>query len=299
MSVPDAGEPGPIGRFRYLIHNLRDVSAEQTFGYPSTLTDIGLPAGPGEPRENPDELELCLDDPLCPVVGDLPDPTRGISFPDNFPDESFWWSGEAQFTAGTIDARLVLGAAVPGATYQIVHPYGVVRATADDGGRLFYTDDNGCMSGPCGFERLLTQPVGPFLRWDDGAPEGYVGDPSVEHTVTGSPYDTNEFTVSQVTDGAGDPISPEPIGSTDLFTVQGKLAGPGVIANWQTGTFNHPLQVTLTGNSRTTEIRYTLDGSTPTATSGQVYDGPIDIGDGTTTLNYVAVGDGVMSAMET
>ena len=37
----------------------------------------------------------------------------------------------------------------------------------------------------------------------------------------------------------------------NLFTVQGKLAGPGVIANWQTGTFGHDLQVTLTGNSRT------------------------------------------------
>ncbi len=326
LSVPDAGEPGPIGRFHYVIHNLRDVSTEQPYGFPATLTDIGLPAGPGEPRENPAELELCLDDPLCPVVGDLPDPTRGVSFPANFPDEAFWWSGEAAFTAGAIDARLVLGAeaafdtptvqdghqvafgrirvrldnAVPGATYQIVHPYGVVRATADDGGRLFYTDDNGCMSGPCGFERLLTQPVGPFLRWDSGAPEGYVGDPNVAHTVTGSPYDTNEFTVSQVTDGAGDPIAPEQVGSTDVFTVQGKLAGPGVIANWQTGTFNHPLQVTLTGNSRTTQIRYTLDGSTPTATSGEVYAGPIDVGDGTTTLNYVAVGDGgVTSTMET
>lgn len=331
FSLPDpsatdpAPEAGPVGRFRYVIHNLRDVSTEQTFGYPSTLTDTGLPAGPGEPRENAVELELCLDDPLCPVVGDVPDPTRGISFPDNFPDESFWWSGEAQFTAGGVDARLVLGVeaafdtptiqdghqvafgrirvrldnAVPGATYQIVHPYGVVRATADDGGRLFYTDDNGCMSGPCGFERLLTQPVGPFLRWEDGAPEGYVGDPSVEHTVTGSPFDTNEFTVSQVTDGAGDPISPEQIGSTDLFTVQGKLAGPGAMADWQTGTFDHPLQVTLTGNSRTSEIRYTLDGSTPTGTSGQVYNGPIDIGEGTTTLNYVAMGDGVTSTMET
>ena len=71
------------------------------------------------------------------------------------------------------------------------------------------------------------------------------------------------------------------------------------MADWQTGTFNHPLQVTLTGNSRTTEIRYTLDGSTPTATSGQVYDGPIAIGEGTTTLNYVGVGAGVTSTMET
>src|SRR5262245_5793343 len=210
LSVPDPTDavpdpaPQPVGRFRYVIHNLRDVSAERTFGYPSTLTDIGLPAGPGEPRVEPVELELCLDDPLCPVVGDLPDPTRGVSFPDNFPDESFWWSGEAEFTAGAIDARLVLAAeaafdtptvqddhqvafgrirarldgAVPGATYEIVHPYGVIRATADDGGRLFYTDDNGCMTGPCGFERLLTQPVGPFLRWDGGAPAGYVGDPT-------------------------------------------------------------------------------------------------------------------------
>ena len=325
VSVPDAGETGPIARLHYVIHNLRAVSTEMTHGYPSTLTDIGLPAGAGEPRVDPVELELCLDDPLCPVVGELPDPTRGISFPDNFPDESFWWSGEAAFTAAGINARLVLGAeaafdsptvqdghqvafgrirvrlddAVPGATYEIVHPYGVVRATADDGGRLFYTDDNGCMNGPCGFERLLTQPVGPFLRWDDGAPEGYVGDPSVEHTVTGSPFGTNEFTVSQITDGDGAPISPDRIGSTNLFAVQGKLAGPGVTASQQTGTFADPLQVTLTGNARTTQIRFTLDGSIPTATSGQVYDGPITIGEGSTTLNYLAVGNGVTSRMET
>jgi hypothetical protein len=333
ISAPDptdavpVPQPQPVARFRYTVHNLRAVSSERTSGYPDTLTDIGLPAGAGEPRQDPVELELCLDDPLCPVVGDLPDPTRGVSFPDNFPDESFWWSGEANFTAGPIRARLVLGAeaafdtptvraghqiafgrirarlddAVPGATYEIVEPYGVIRATADETGRLFYTDDNGCMSGPCGgFEQLLTQPVGPFLRWDSGAPAGYVGDPNVQHTVTGSPYGTNEFTVTQVTDGVGNPITPEPIGSTDLFTVQGKLAGPDVTADWQTGTFNHPLQVTLTGNSRTNEIRYTLDGSTPTATSGLVYDGPIDVPEGVTTLNYVGVGDaGVTSTMET
>jgi hypothetical protein len=318
VSVPSSGdaEPMPIGRFRYVVHNLRDVSPETTYGFPFALTDIGLPAGVGEPRTNPVQLELCLDDPLCPVVGDLPDPARGVSFPDNFPDEAFWWSGEANFAAGGIDARLVLGAeaafdtptvqdrhqvafgrirvrldnAVPGATYEITHPYGVVRATADDGGRLFYTDDNGCMNGPCGFERLLTQPVGPFLRWDEGAPEGYVGDPTVTHTVTGSPYDTNEFAVRQVTDGAGAAISPREIGSTDQFAVQGKLAGPGATASWRTGSFSQPIQVALSKNPLTTEIRYTLDGSEPTASTGEVYDGPIDIGEGTTTLSFVAVG---------
>ena len=41
------------------------------------------------------------------------------------------------------------------------------------------------------------------------------------------------------------------------------------------------------------------DGSTATADTGQVYAGPIDIGEGTTTLNYVAVGGGSTSTMET
>ena len=165
----------------------------------------------------------------------------------DFPDESFWWSGEASFDAGPIRARLVLGAeaafdtptvqdghqiafgrirarldgAVPGATYEIIEPYGVIRTTADDGGRLFYTDDNGCMSGPCGsFSQLLTQPVGPVLRWDSGAPAGYVGDPNVTHTVTGSPYDTNEFTVTQVTESERSPASAmlKPIAWPSLHT---------------------------------------------------------------------------------
>jgi hypothetical protein len=43
--------------------------------------------------------------------------------------------------------------------------------------------------------RALTTPLqsrgGPFLKWDTGAPEGYLGDPNVEHAVTGSPFSTN------------------------------------------------------------------------------------------------------------
>jgi hypothetical protein len=253
VSVPVVGEPGPVARFPYVIHNLRTVGPVGQYGYPTELTDIGLPgATPTDPRQEPVTLELCLEDPLCPVVGERPDPLSPLSFPGNFPDESFWWAGEAQLADSDGERlRLVLAleaafdgeavqddhqiafgrirvrydAAVPGATYEIVHPYGVVRAAADDTGRLFYTDDNGCMSGPCGdFGRLLTQPVGPFLRWDTGAPEGYVGDPNVEHAVVGSPYGTNEFTVHQVTDGSGDDITPVLIGSTDQFAVQGKIS---------------------------------------------------------------------------
>lgn len=253
VSVPDVGEPGPVRRFPFVIHNLRTVGPVGQHGYPTELTDIGLPgATPTDPRQDPVTLELCLDDPLCPVVGERPDPLRPTSFPGNFPDESFWWSGEAQladrdgerlrlvlameaaFDADVVQdghqiafgrIRVRYDGAVPGATYEVVHPYGVVRATADDTGRLFYTDDNGCMNGPCGdFGRVLTQPVGPFLRWDTGAPEGYVGDPTIEHAVVGSPYGTNEFTVHQVTDGLGAEIAPVLIGSTDQFAVQGKIS---------------------------------------------------------------------------
>ncbi len=313
---------GPVSTFDYVIHNLSAVSPDRTFGYPTTLTDIAIP-GAGLP---PVELELCLDDPLCPVVGELPDPTSGISFPGNFPDESFWWSGEASFDAGDTRARLILAAeaafdsasveaghqvafgrirvrmddVVPGATYEIVHPYGVVRATADDRGRVAYTDDVGCMTSPCGtFDRLLTQPVGPFLRWDPTvgptAPEGYVGDPNVEHAVVGSPYDTNFFDVKQVTDGDGDPITPSTLGHSDTFAVQGKLVGPGVIASRQTGSFNTPLSVTLAG-TRTNQIRYTTNGQDP-RTNGISYNGPIAIGDGVTTLSYYGIGAGGASSM--
>ncbi|HEU4337098.1 MAG TPA: chitobiase/beta-hexosaminidase C-terminal domain-containing protein, partial [Nocardioides sp.] len=325
--APPAPQAGAVKTFPYVIHNLRAVSPEKTFGYPFSLTDIGLPpATPGDPRENPVGLELCLDDPGCPVVGDLPDPTRGLSFPDNFPDESFWWSGEAQLDLPNGRARLILALEaafdsptvqdghqvafgrirvrmddmVPLATYEIVHPYGVIRATADDRGRVFYTEDNGCMTGPCGFDALRAQPVGPVLRWTDGAPPGYLGDPTATHTVVGSPYDTNVFEVRQVTDGGGQAISPVLVGETDQFTVQGKLPGPGAIASWQTGLFNRQLDVTLSsgGNPLTQGFRYTTDSTDP-VTNGQEYDGPIHIEDGTTVLRYVAVGaDGQTSAVE-
>jgi hypothetical protein len=326
---------GPVSKFSYLIHNLRTVSTERSFGYPAALEDIGLPgANPGDPRVDQVNLELCLDDPLCPVVGELPDPTRGISFPDNFPDESFWWSGEAEVDDGAGErVRLVLAleaafdtptvqdghqvafgrirvrydGAVPGATYRVEHPYGVLTATADDGGRLFYTDDNGCLGGPCGdFKALLTQPVGPFLRWDPNvgpaAPAGYVGDPGIEHAVIGSPVGQNHFRLQQITDGDGDPISPQQVAFTDQFAVQGKLAGgPGVSANFRgrpdvNGAlpfFTQELDVVLTGNAVTDEIRFTLDGTDPTdSATAEDYDGPIHIGDGTTTLRYVGVGAG-------
>ena len=64
-------------------------------GYPFWFGD----RGDAQQGLEPLRLELCLDDvqdPLCPVVGDRPQPDQPLSVPENFPDESFWWSGEAR-----------------------------------------------------------------------------------------------------------------------------------------------------------------------------------------------------------
>ena len=42
-------------------------------------------------------------------------------------------------------------------------PYGERDVEADDRGRVFVTEDQGCLAPPCGFEAALRGPVGPFL----------------------------------------------------------------------------------------------------------------------------------------
>ena len=64
------------------------------------------------------------------------------------------------------------------------------------------------------------------------------------------------------------------------------------IANFQTST-----TVTITGPEGAT-IRYTSDGSTPTATSGEVYTEPFTLND-SATIKAVAVVDGVASEVTT
>ncbi|MGL5929276.1 MAG: PKD domain-containing protein [Dermatophilaceae bacterium] len=200
-------------------------------------------------------------DPMTPVVGELPNPGAPVSFPHNFPDESFYFAAEAAMAVGGTDvvgrARLVLALeaafggpgtpdpsarvvfarirvriddVVPGATYVVTHPYGVTDPLeADDRGRVFWTDDRGVAD-----ERLDTVvavgEVAPFLRWTGSLPPGYLGDGITEHTVTGSPFGTNFFRIDgpSVAEGGGpvdpgDPTNPDRI-QTDLFTVQGRLA---------------------------------------------------------------------------
>jgi len=207
-------------------------------------------------------LELCVDqnNPLC-IAGFRPDANLPVSFPDNFPDEAFWWSGDATIRTAAGSARLVMGLeaafvsglpavgeqvafsrvrlrvdGLPAGTYTVTHPYGVdvyeVAADAANATRsINNTVDIGDFTGNCCYDVALTGPTGPFLVWDtDQAtlPTGYLADPAVRHTVTGSPYNTNYFEIvgpAGAFAGSRD-ICPGNFDasciSTDLFNVQAK-----------------------------------------------------------------------------
>src|SRR5262245_18632108 len=52
-------------------------------------------------------LQPCLD-PVCDPALVLPDPGAPVSFPDNFPEEFFYWRGVSDMATGNVRARLVL-----------------------------------------------------------------------------------------------------------------------------------------------------------------------------------------------
>ncbi|WP_373048086.1 PKD domain-containing protein [Vulgatibacter sp.] len=212
-------------------------------------------------------LELCLDhtNPLCNFLpGDVPDPTRPISFPDNFPGEAFWWMAEAAIPTSAGDAALTLALeaawaaeevidgdqvafgrvriridALQAGVYTVTHPFGVdVFEIAAGGDRAInYTEDIG--GGPLDFNGAMTSRIGPFLQWSPiaDAPAGYVGDPAVPHAVSGSPFGTNFFRVEgpgigtagspNLCDSDGDLVPDVNCIETQLFNLQGRISTTG------------------------------------------------------------------------
>ena len=209
------------------------------------------------------QLAPCLDttaaDP-CGLAGAIPDPASPISFPNNFPEEFFYWLLNAKITgigargAGTallanalegafggptgtpadgagaqiVFARFrfrVNGGLTPGATYTLTGPLGSRAFVADAAGAINFTDDRGCGAAPpaCDFSLALLQPnVGPFLTWDAAAPAppaGFIGDPAIDHTITGSPFGNNLFQISGP-DVGGPGVS---VVQTNVFSLMGKI----------------------------------------------------------------------------
>ncbi|MDP9694922.1 UNVERIFIED_ORG: hypothetical protein J2X79_002490 [Arthrobacter globiformis] len=324
---PVTGTAGEVRSFPFKVRNLSEVGPLGEHGFPLWLKDNG---GEGQ---DPVQLDLCLDDPLCPVVDVLPDPAQPASWPDNFPGEAFWFSSDAEVTVGAEDIRLTLaseaafgadavqdkaqigfgrvrvtGDAVfePGATYRFTHPYGVLKLTADIDGNINYTEDLGALNSNGDFSGMLETRIGPFLRWTDGAPEGYLGDGTTPHAVTGSPYATNVFKIEKIVSAGGEVLAdPEVLGETDQFVVQGRKTGatapvaPTPTATTTGGVFATDQLVALTATPANAQIFFTTDGTDPT-TASTLYTEPIPITtEGVTTLKFIAVTFGIVSEVKT
>jgi hypothetical protein len=181
------------------------------------------------------QLSLCLDGlPLCSAA------PADLAPPDG---EAFWWRATTTLTSGSVKAVMALGqeaawldggrisfgrirvaitGATPGGVYSVRHPYGSMTLTADASGVAKQTTDIGCAAAPCDWAAALGTGLGPaLLHWDASPPApqpGYIGDAATPHKVVGSPTGFNAFSVS----------GPGIAQSTDLLTVEGKLAGPPV-----------------------------------------------------------------------
>jgi K319-like protein len=247
-------------------------------------------------------LEPCLDaaDPNCAAAAPLPDTSKPMSFPDNFPDELFYQLADSVITDPAIPAFKAVsnfnlegafGGGVPKANDQIVfgrvrffykglpsdtkfritHPYGVDEVSSDTGGAIRFTEDGGLSIGQ--FGEALNSRIGPFLQWDTGAPAGYLGDGATEHAITGSPYNTNYVQIQSLgADGKPDGKFDE---KSALFTVMGKKAttsGVGVdrVTYSRTSASDGMLDVYAnTDPDAAPAIEVSGDGIDPTPLRGQ------------------------------
>jgi hypothetical protein len=260
-------------------------------------------------------LELCVEGRYClsTAEGGLPHADEPARFPDNFPDEAFWWAGETTLTYPGGSALLVLAqeaafangpivsgdqiafgrvriratGLVPNAWYRFTYPFGQIDLQAvDKAPRVVnYTSDVGCVAAPCAdgaFSQLGGSAIGPnFLQWDtteSAPPEGYVGNPAVPHRVTGSTF---------VPEGEAEPANhfridritgpggtvTSTVGRTDFFLVQGKLAGPAR-GHFAAAPVRFDDREVGTSAEREVRIRNTGSGDLPLGTAALAGDDP-------------------------
>ena len=178
-----------------------------------------VPSAPGAPSY------MCVLNPAPGVFDD----TQPIVFPGNFPDETFWFTGDGSIVdaARGIDltyvsaveaafaaedpvegdqvsfGRIRIRVDVPTAgVYTITHPYGVDIFDVPAGGNraINMTRDIG-IGSPKTYDGALRSDIGPFLRSVNGPytetnpvtgqADQFVGDPNLSEAFTGSPFNTN------------------------------------------------------------------------------------------------------------
>jgi PKD repeat protein len=165
---------------------------------------------------------------------------------------------------------------IAGSNYTVTTPVGVFNFVAANAGvrGINFTDDVGIDPGV--FTGALNGALGPFLMWDsdlpilDAAGREYIGNPSIDHTVTGSPFGTNFFRIQGPSVGGAGVNTIE----TNLFAVLGlksEVVDPAApVANFNSApnSGTAPLLVSFTDAS-TGDITSHLwdfgDGSSSTA----------------------------------
>ena len=200
-------------------------------------------------------LQLCYEAGKG-CLSEPPNPEAVASYPDNFPDEAFWFAAAATVGTGSYEAALEAAHAneavidgdqmgfgrlrfrftdlVIGAEYTITHPYGEhIFEAVDDGtgvGEINVTMDEGCdpaATGTCDWAgvgaaflgQYATGSTATFLK-QVGAEAGTLGSIDTARTVTGAPSGNNFVRV--VGPNAGGPGVNT--ATTNLFTVQGLIA---------------------------------------------------------------------------
>jgi len=242
---------------------------------------------------------------LCYMAGagclsEPPDPAAPASYPDNFPEEAFWFAAEASggnlrlyeaalegahVNGPVVDGeqmgfgrlRFRLNGLTPNASYTITHPYGVHTFTADATGVINQTLDEGVCAPTAtvacdwaGVGAAFLGDFGPgttatFLRQDGAAP-GTLGDINTARTVTGAPSGNNFVNV--VGPNAGGPgVNTLTV---NTFTVQGLIA-----EGTETGPSTPDLAAASdSGRSNADNITNvaapTITGTLPAGTSGPV-----------------------------
>jgi Bacterial Ig domain len=221
-------------------------------GFPAWYQDsTGLALDPCLP--NAQELA----DGTCLVDAEqLTNPASPISFPNNFPDEFFFWHGDSNLTVNGGRALLVMALEgafanavingdqmvfarvrirvdipAPGGTYRVIHPFGVEEFPDLSPGikSINFTSDVGTIAGD--FSASLNGSITGFLRAAQTAggpaldpvvlPGGhtFLADPLVTTAVTGSPFGTNVFRIEGPNIG-GPGID---FIETDQFTLMGRV----------------------------------------------------------------------------
>src|SRR5436309_2995875 len=309
-----------VGAFAQNAQGLAAVGAiDPANGYPRWYLD-----------KNGLQLGQCLDaanpaDP-CVLAGTFPNPGQPISFPNNFPDEFFYWrttttinnignvggrallvmstqggfggatgtaadGAGAQIVFARYRVRVLPNGLVPGATYVVTGPFGAQSFVATATGTINFTVDQGCPLGtplPCNFTSVLpTTNAGPFLTWDPATP------PAPTAGFIGDGLLTHTI--------VGSPSN------TNFFRIQGpNVGGPGVNVV-ETNLFVNVIGKIYVRPATSTTLNSTPNPSVfgqavtltatvaPVLTDPLVPTGSVTFKDGATTLGTVALVNGSAS----